>query len=307
MFGAIKNKPINKSIILAYHRILNPKTDPQLLCTTPQNFEEQLKIISKFYNPISLAELRSAIIEKKIPNKSTVITFDDGYVDNLLFAKPLLEKYKIPATVFITTDYVNKNKEFWWDELERIVLPKNKQQNWDATQELFPNDHCKKYLSLHTKLKNLSFKELEKALEKIKENLVDTSKIRKNYRALTGEEIKDLSKSKYIEIGSHGTTHSKLSGQKIETQIKEIKESKEFLEKIIQKPVTSFSYPFGTREDISQELPELLEKNKYFLATANFPSLITKKTNLFLLPRYLVRNWDGKIFHSHLKRWFNGQ
>ena len=50
------------------------------------------------------------------------ITFDDGYANNLYQAKPLLEKYQIPATVFVATDYLEKPREFWWDELERIIL-----------------------------------------------------------------------------------------------------------------------------------------------------------------------------------------
>ena len=57
-----------------------------------------------------------------VPSAGVVVTFDDGYADNFHNAKPLLERYEIPATVFVTTGYLQDQREFWWDELERILL-----------------------------------------------------------------------------------------------------------------------------------------------------------------------------------------
>ena len=50
------------------------------------------------------------------------ITFDDGYADNLYTAKALLERYNIPATVFLTAGFIGQDREFWWDELDRLLL-----------------------------------------------------------------------------------------------------------------------------------------------------------------------------------------
>ena len=51
-----------------------------------------------------------------------MVTFDDGYADNLWNAKPLLERYDVPAAVFVTTGYAGQDREFWWDELETLLL-----------------------------------------------------------------------------------------------------------------------------------------------------------------------------------------
>jgi peptidoglycan/xylan/chitin deacetylase (PgdA/CDA1 family) len=51
-----------------------------------------------------------------------VVTFDDGYIDNYTFAYPILEELQIPATIFVTSGYIEKEREYWWDELERILF-----------------------------------------------------------------------------------------------------------------------------------------------------------------------------------------
>jgi hypothetical protein len=108
--------------ILIYHRIANVEMDPWSLAVTPQNFAEQLAVIQEHANPISLAELAQAQRSGNIPDRAVVITFDDGYVDNFHHAKPLLERHGIPATVFISTGYLGETREFWWDELEGLLL-----------------------------------------------------------------------------------------------------------------------------------------------------------------------------------------
>src|SRR5262249_18066421 len=59
---------------------------------------------------------------KNIPRRTVVVTFDDGYQDNLTDAKPFMERWEVPGTVFVAAGYLGKGREFWWDELERLVL-----------------------------------------------------------------------------------------------------------------------------------------------------------------------------------------
>jgi peptidoglycan/xylan/chitin deacetylase (PgdA/CDA1 family) len=58
----------------------------------------------------------------RLPANAAAVTFDDGYADNLKAAKPRLQRAGAPATVFIATGYVGERREFWWDELARIIL-----------------------------------------------------------------------------------------------------------------------------------------------------------------------------------------
>jgi peptidoglycan/xylan/chitin deacetylase (PgdA/CDA1 family) len=108
--------------ILLYHRVADLPSDPQLLSVTPAHFEEQIRYIAHNYYPVSLGELLDIKQKKKIPKNTIAITFDDGYADNLWNALPILKKYRVPATVFVTTGYLDTDREFWWDDLERMIL-----------------------------------------------------------------------------------------------------------------------------------------------------------------------------------------
>jgi peptidoglycan/xylan/chitin deacetylase (PgdA/CDA1 family) len=108
--------------ILMYHRVAEVAVDPWELCVTPQHFAEHLEVLSKFARVVSLSQLTQELDAGKSIDRSIAITFDDGYGDNLLTAKPILEKSDLPATIFVANGYVEQQREYWWDELERLFF-----------------------------------------------------------------------------------------------------------------------------------------------------------------------------------------
>lgn len=89
--------------ILLYHRIAVSTDDPLMLCVSPSGFEKHLQFLTKKYNVISLSELSRRTTSGSLEGNEAAVTFDDGYQDNLNNALPLLEKYNVPATIFIST------------------------------------------------------------------------------------------------------------------------------------------------------------------------------------------------------------
>ena len=118
----LKYRVRSGALILMYHRVTNLPNDPHLVAVTPKHFAEHMEIIQKHYMPIRLQQLVKALRDGKFPTRAVIVTFDDGYADNLHEAIPLLERYDIPATVFVTAGQVGSQREFWWDELDRLLL-----------------------------------------------------------------------------------------------------------------------------------------------------------------------------------------
>ncbi len=94
-------------MILAYHRI-NPWYKNDALTVNPDNFERHLKyLISKNFQPVSFNGLR----EKN--KRKFMITFDDGFADNLWFAYEILKKFNLKPLIFLVVDYVGSDKIFF--------------------------------------------------------------------------------------------------------------------------------------------------------------------------------------------------
>ena len=96
-FQPVITNPKNKVISLYYHRVTNLTSDPWSMAITPEEFENHLKYLSENFKIVGFGDDWSNIEDKAI-----TITFDDGYHDFYSNALPLLEKYKVPATIFIS-------------------------------------------------------------------------------------------------------------------------------------------------------------------------------------------------------------
>jgi peptidoglycan/xylan/chitin deacetylase (PgdA/CDA1 family) len=322
-------KTQSRAVILLYHRIENLDSDPQLLSVSPTKFAEHLKVIKDLYHPCSLSNLVVNLRKKQVKHNSVAITFDDGYSDNLHKAKPILTEYKIPATVFVTAGKVDRREEFWWDDLERLILRskhlpekiclsiRGKQYQWklekcseiDRDWNVLNSENLtsrqKVYLDLCHLLRTLSIAEREHHLNEIVTWSGLNSIGRNDYLALNGQEVKELASEGSIEVGAHTVNHPVLSAISAEQQNEEIEQSKLNLESILSRPVNSFAYPFGTKIDYKQETVEIVKKNNFDCACSNFPDLVWKGSDRFQLPRFLVRNWSGEEFARRLQGWFD--
>jgi peptidoglycan/xylan/chitin deacetylase (PgdA/CDA1 family) len=323
------------AIILLYHRVTELPSDPQWLCVTRQRFAEHLKFLQKHTHPLRLQQMVRALRDGNLPRQSVVVTFDDGYADNLYNAKPLLEHYDIPATVFVTTGYIETKREFWWDELDRLLLQSGtlpetlrlriKQNNyqwelgeaahysvdnyernrsWHVGEQNNPTPRQRLYRSLCPLLRPLSDGERQNVLDQLLAWSGAESLSRPTHRTLSSEEIISLADGDLVEVGAHSVTHPVLSAIQADAQRNEIRASKNRLETILGRPVSSFAYPFGGRRDYSMETVANIREVGFSCSCSNFSGNVRRDTDLFQLPRYLVRNWDERQFAERIMEWF---
>ncbi len=104
------------TLILCYHRIADPAEDPFGLCVSPDNFSAHLDELLRRREPSTLDDLSAPSRRPRV-----VVTFDDGYWDNLANALPIAESKGVPITVFVTSGLLGGHTGFWWDRLAALL------------------------------------------------------------------------------------------------------------------------------------------------------------------------------------------
>ena len=330
----IKRRFGSTVLILLYHRVADLQTDPQLLAVTPDHFAEHLEILGRYSRPMSLPELMVTLRNGCLPRRAVVVTFDDGYADNLYYAKPLLERHDIPATVFVTAGYVGSEREFWWDELERLLLAPGRlpetlrvkingsvsewaleeaadyseqasrsHQSWDVQQKHDPGPRQRLYRALCPLVRPLSEALRQSVLDELRAWAGADSVGRATHRALAPDEVVRLADGDLVEVGAHTMTHPVLSEMPVGNQQTEIRRSKVRLEEILGREVSSFAYPYGTLSDYTPQTVGIVQEAGFASACSNFSGSVHSASNHYELPRRLVRNWPGEQFAQRLREW----
>lgn len=319
------------AVILTYHRVADASIDPQLLCVTPSHFSEHLRVLRDHGACLSLRELVRGCAVGRLPHRGIVVTFDDGYADNLLNVAPLLERAGVPATVFVSTGGLEAGLPFWWDELEMLLLedrPLPSQLSieahsrrlhwdmrvpaggasaapWDITQSLDPTPRHAAYRAMHALCREMSASEREDVMSQLRRQIGDSAALNRN-RRLTAEQVGKLAQSDAVEVGAHGVTHSSFRTLGTTDSRREMWDSKRRLTELAEREIDLFSYPFGARGDLSSSTPGLVRDCGFMAACANWPGPTWWRTNPYLLPRYLVRDWTASDFARILEEWFSG-
>lgn len=293
----------NKVLVLYYHRINQIKNDPFELCVSAENFEEQIKFLKEQYHILRFEDNWNKA------DNGIVITFDDGYADNLYIALPILKKYQVPATIFISSGQIEKNEINWWDELYELIVVHNHNdiieiadEQYGCTWKTYDDElklNC--FYAIHKLIKHyIDIDKRDSIMKQLRRQVCITS-FSDEYDLLTKEDISKLSKEKLVTIGGHTVSHSSLGRLSKEQQEKEIKDNIYYLENLIEKNINVFSYPFGAVDiDINSDTIEICKKlgiNK--AATTEHKTWEEEKCNL-MIPRCEVKNWNLKEFSRRI-------
>jgi peptidoglycan/xylan/chitin deacetylase (PgdA/CDA1 family) len=306
-----------------------------MLCVTPEHFAEQLDVLAQRRQVISLQSLTQALRQGRLPRRAVVITFDDGYADNLLTAKPLLEKHHLPATVFVATGYIGDRREFWWDELDRLFLQPgnlpqtlqlgvngilhkwelqdtahysqadcNRHRHWKPWHETTPGPRQQIYHALWKLMHPLSEKERQRVREDLLAWAQTEPLVRSTHRTLADQEVAELARGGLIEIGAHTVSHPMLSALSGAAQQEEIVRSKRELEGILGQQVQSFAYPYGRECDYTEETTALVKEAGFACACTTSSGIIGRRASPYQLHRFPAADVGGDIFAKQLADWF---
>ncbi len=294
--------------VLCYHRISDYYDDFNLMNVSVAHFETHMKYLKNHYEVLALEQLICAAEQEDGWNQIAV-TFDDGYRDVYRNAFPILEKYQIPATVFITTKNIDTTEENWPDWVMRACMqPAVYHDYFDMENELVTircytrnlQERCDFYSAMSEVCARLDTCSRNQQLQELKSWAGVNGKGRESRRILSTEEIQMLANSPLITIGSHTETHSILSWLPLETQFREIKDSKDKLESITGNRIELFAYPYGGRNFYDETTMELLKSNGYQMAFTTDTERIDVHTDRYQIPRHAVLNYDETNFTNFL-------
>ena len=286
--------------ILMFHRIV-PETKTQRIHNhlsleiTPEHLDQTINFfLDKKYIFISLDQLYNAYITGIFPKeKFLAITFDDGYKDNLEIAYPILKKYKIPFTVYITTAIPNRKAILWWYLLEELVIAKKSiQYKWDGIDYFFNTRTIDEKEQAFEMIQRFiqRFFTIERYKELFSVLFDDFHTDLYKHSSLIGmgwEEILELNNDPLVTIGAHTVNHFPLSKLPAKDLNNEILNSKIELENKLRQPIHHFSYPFGKLCHASKREYENIRSLKFKTATtSNMGNLFDQHSiRLNFLPR----------------------
>lgn len=270
-------------VIFVYHRVSPRRDNSPVANICPEEFEKQIRYLKENFKIYSLEKLINFLsnnsTDKETKENIAVITFDDGYKDNYVYAHPILKKYQVPATIFLVTEYIGKNQLFWWDKIEYIIYHTKKREiNISNFGKYFLTDnkkklHCiffllKKFKKISENLKNKYIDELQNIC-----HVNIPSGLGKEV-ILSWDEIGEMKNNK-ISFGAHTLTHANLININLEEANKEISQSKAMIEDRLKGDVISFAYPYGSKY-YNNDIIKLIKSNGFICAVTTSEKLISK-------------------------------
>jgi peptidoglycan/xylan/chitin deacetylase (PgdA/CDA1 family) len=225
--------------------------------TSQDHFRRHVQFLKKHCHILSLESFFKGDFRKGRPN--IVLTFDDGYRNNFLYAKPILEEEKVPGTFYITGLNTVTNNILWADFLN-IASTLTKQEiqidgeNFhQISGKYYSRDTGKSlYTIIKDELADTEYKELMQASFKDLYDFKNDVLYDDYWKLMTDNEILQCGDSDFVSIGSHGFLHNNLGTINQLKACRELKDSKSYLENITQKNINSIGYPDGsyTRETL---------------------------------------------------------
>jgi peptidoglycan/xylan/chitin deacetylase (PgdA/CDA1 family) len=289
-------------VILMYHRVLPEREgidsfSADAILVTPEEFDWQMQLLRRYMRPFSLESFSRYLLDRdtSMPPRACLVSFDDGWLDNLTYALPILEKHEVPAVIFVCTSYIGSGRCFWQEELARLI-----HQAWQRTElgELvFPllgaqslahasaHDIRSRTRELIARLKARPIEEIQSVLDQVGEICrgfgIDPA-ARGHDLFLRWENVAALSNSKVVSIGSHAVSHVPLTQLTNAEVMQEMTESRQIIESRIGQRVDALAYPNG---DFSSDVMACAREAGYRIAVSTLEGKVQQGDDPFNLKR----------------------
>ena len=301
----------NTIVILRYHSVQkNPDLyDSVIGCSITHSldeFEQQMAIIANNFKPVSIGDVYCFLIKKKtIPKKAVVVTFDDGFYDNYEYAVPVLNRFGIPATFYISVGCIQKSSIPWFSKLRYCFFHTETPQWKDPIEHHShklngKNSRLNAFIKACRQCTVLVGQQQSEYIENIEEQLEIGHYPYRNLM-MSWEHIGQLLKMGHT-IGSHTMSHPNLAYIDQESLMFELKESKRILEDNLNEPILDFSYPNPALIPNYNELTySAVQDSGYRSAVTCVPGPVKHNDDVLLMNRmYVPHNLNEFLWYLNM-------
>ncbi len=282
----------DRAAIFMLHRVLpDPGQcyDPEMVVSLAA-FEAFLAWLREHYAVLPLEELLGRVQRtQRRGQPACALTFDDGWVDTFAHAFPLLQRWRLPATVFLPLQYIGTDRRFWQERLyyrlQRLRAHSGAVASLRAVGQSFA--WCPElqaadldFPALRARLVRRSSPEAEAFVERLGE--ATELPLELTGRAFMNWDEVRLMQDAGIRFGSHTLDHTLLRCAPPAAAAEELRRSRRALSEQLGEPVTTFSYPWG---GLSPFTRAQVREAGYSLAVTTRPGLVRASSDAWLLPR----------------------
>ncbi|MBF0455053.1 MAG: polysaccharide deacetylase family protein [Magnetococcales bacterium] len=283
--------------ILFFHGVVEKIVDPhvQSLHLQRSHFEKIILFIRANYTPVSLDDLYDATQgQEELPTNAIILTFDDGYRNNLTLVEPILSTFNIPFGIYLSTGHISEGSRFP-TYIARVALNYTQQTHFLLDEKGPPlslvGEEARKraYQGVVSQLKTAPQERVRLLVNRLRSLLSEEQWLRLDERfdsdqPLSWQEVEQLSKRGVI-IGSHCHDHALLhTRQSLEEMTAQIERSKTAIESRLG-ACHHFAFPNGRSRDCSPQAMALLDRFGFHTATTTTPGVVRKSSNRLALPR----------------------
>jgi peptidoglycan/xylan/chitin deacetylase (PgdA/CDA1 family) len=289
-----------RAIILGYHSIQDRPEDyaDSLgigLALATSIFERHMELIARKYSPVSIEEIQLFLRgEKRLPKNALAVTFDDGYRDNFEIAGPVLQRFGIPATFYLTAGWIGTSEIPWFCRLRHAFAATSKSQwcdpargqTWDLTEPKSRDAALSTAFDIGAALNGDA---CQSAVRTVEEQLDVAPLAFKETLMMTWDQARKLHAAGHI-IGSHTMTHPNVAHVRdVQAMRWELIESKRQIEENLHAPIAHFCYPHpGLKPQWTQKTRESTEEAGYQTAGTTTGGPVYREGDPLVLNRMIV-------------------
>lgn len=230
-------------------------------------FEAQLRYLKRHYQPVGAEAVLAHLEGRPLPERAVFVTFDDGYLNNLTVAAPLLAKHDVPAMVAVTTDWIGSDALLWPTEVDLRILRSTSPTvtGPDGVEHRLPPLGPQRdalAAAIRGACKRLDDAARRAFVEQLRSSTPPPDADPELVGFLDWDQVRAL-RDQGIEIASHTVSHPILSRTPDAALQTEVEASKARIERELGAPCRAFVYPNGGRADVSDRTRAALDRAGY--------------------------------------------